>query len=67
MANSKFIELTEVTTGGISAGDKKSIMINVDKIASFYPQSNGEGTYISLRRDRILVKESYETVKGKVQ
>ena len=58
-----FIELTEVISSGITAGQRRTISINVEKIATFYPQEHGKGTNIELRRSSIRVEEAYDTIK----
>ena len=51
-----FIELNEVTTSGITAGQKRLITINVDKISSFYPVERSDNTQINLRRGTLMVE-----------
>jgi len=58
-----FIELTEVVQAGITAGHKRQISINTNRIISFAPVETGEGTTIEVKRGNIRVKESYETIK----
>ncbi len=58
-----FIELNEVTTSGITAGQKRLITINVDKISSFYPVERTNNCQINLRRGTLMVEQSYEQVK----
>ena len=58
-----FIELTEVITAGITAGRKRQISINTNRIISFSPEESGEGTIIEVKRGNIRVKETYDEVK----
>ena len=58
-----FIELTEVITAGITAGHKRQISINTNRIISFSPVESGEGTTIEVKRGNIRVKETYEDIK----
>ena len=58
-----FIELTEVITAGISAGQKRPITINTNRIISFSPVESGEGSTIEVKRGNIRVKETYEEIK----
>lgn len=62
-----FIELKEVTTGGLTAGQKRLITINVDKISSFYPVERSDNTQINLRRGTLMVEQTYEQVKEMVK
>ncbi len=62
-----FIELNEVTTSGITAGQKRLITINVDKISSFYPVERSDNTQIKLRRGTLTVEQTYEQVKEMVK
>ena len=62
-----FIELTEVISSGITAGRKRPISVNVEKIASFYPLEGGKGTTIELRRSTLRVQQSYEDVKKEIE
>ena len=58
-----FIELTEVITAGITAGRKRQISINTNRIISFSPVETGEGTTIEVKRGNIRVKETYDEIK----
>ena len=58
-----FIELTEVITGGITAGHTRQVSINTNRIISFSPVESGDGTNIEVKRGNIRVKESYEIIK----
>ena len=58
-----FIELTEVITGGITAGHKRQVSINTNRIISFTPVESGDGTNIEVKRGVIIVKQTYEEVK----
>ena len=58
-----FIELTEVICSGINAGQRRTISVNVEKMASFYTPEHGKGTNIELRRSSIRVEEAYDTIK----
>jgi len=62
-----FIELNEVTTSGISAGQKRLITVNVDKISSFYPIERSDNCQINLRRGTLMVEQTYEQVKEMVK
>jgi hypothetical protein len=62
-----FIELNEVTTSGISAGQKRLITVNVDKISSFYPIERSDNCQINLRRGTLMVEQTYEQVKELVK
>jgi|TARA_R100000008_G_C3586433_1_gene172756 hypothetical protein len=60
-----FIQLTEIITGGITAGHKRPISLNVEKISSFSPvdSKGSSNTNIQLRRGTILVEEEYTAIK----
>lgn len=58
-----FIELTEVITAGITAGLKRQVSINTNRIISFTPVESGDGTNIEVKRGVIRVKQTYEEVK----
>ena len=58
-----FIELTEVITTGMSAGHKRQISINTNRVVSFTPVESGDGTNIEVKRGVIRVKQTYEEVK----
>ena len=58
-----FIELTEVITAGITAGHKRQISINTNRIISFTPDESGDGTNIEHKRGGIRLKQTYEDVK----
>ncbi len=58
-----FIELTEVILGGITAGHKRQVSINTNRIISFTPVESGDGTNIEVKRGVIRVKQTYEEVK----
>ena len=62
-----FIELNEVTTSGISAGQKRLITVNVDKISSFYPIERSDNCQINLRRGTLMVEQTHEQVKEMVK
>lgn len=62
-----FIEFKEVTTSGLTAGQKRLITINVDKISSFYPVDRSNNCQINLRRGTIMVEQTYEQVKEMVK
>ena len=58
-----FIELTEVVTAGITAGHKRQISINTNRVISFTPVESAEGTNIEVKRGVIRVTQTYEEVK----
>jgi hypothetical protein len=58
-----FIELTEVITAGITAGHKRQVSINTNRIISFTPVESGDGTNIEVKRGVIRVKQTYDEVK----
>ena len=58
-----FIELTEVITAGITAGRKRQISINTNRVISFTPVETGEGTNIEVKRGVIRVKQTYDEIK----
>ena len=62
-----FIELNEITTTGITAGHKRLISINVDKISSFYPVERSDSCQINLRRGSLMVEQTYDQVKEMVK
>jgi|TARA_R100000742_G_C4184502_1_gene18548 hypothetical protein len=62
-----FIELEEIISSGITAGKKRPIAVNTEKISSLTPVDHkGHGTQISLRRGTIQVTESYEEILRKL-
>ncbi len=62
-----FIQLTEIITGGITAGHKRPISLNVEKISSFSPAERSSNTNIQLRRGSILVEEEYTAIQEIIQ
>ncbi len=58
-----FIELTEITTTGITAGIKRQITINTNRIICFYTPETGKGTTIEVKRGHIRVSDSYDEIK----
>ena len=58
-----FIELTELITSGIGAGNQRQISINTNRVISFTPVESGEGTHIEVKRGVIRVKQTYDEVK----
>ena len=59
-----FIELEEIVSSGITAGKKRPVVVNVDKISSFTPLD--KGTQISLRRATLHVSEGYDDIISKL-
>jgi hypothetical protein len=59
-----FIEFIEIITGGIQAGTKRPVVINLDKVITFrgVDKSNG-GTKLETRRGDVYVETSYNEVK----
>ena len=62
-----FIEFNEITTSGITAGKKRLISVNVDKISSFYPVERSQGCQVNLRRGSLMVEQTYDQVKEMVK
>ena len=58
-----FIKFTEIQSGGIGAGTKREIVLNLDKVISFREVSkSGGGTIFETRRGDIQVTSSYSEV-----
>lgn len=59
-----FIEFTEIQTGGIGAGSKRDIVLNLNKVISFREVSkNSDGTIFETRRGDIQVTTPYKEVR----
>jgi hypothetical protein len=82
----KYIELTQLTFIGPASGIeeilKEKIMINFDKVYSFFPDWDGDDlpdlcntsdhtsdnySKIEMKRSMITVEESYDTIKDKLK
>lgn len=72
----KYIELTQLTFIGPASGIeeilKEKIMINFDKVYSFFPCNTSDHTSdnyskIEMKRSMITVEESYDTIKDKLK
>lgn len=58
-----YIEFTEIQTGGIGAGTKRKIVLNLNKVISFRSvPKDGGGTIFETRRGDIQVTTTYSEV-----
>ena len=67
----KYIELTQLTFIDSASAEKivkNKIMINFDKVHSFFPCNTSDNfSKIEMKRSIITVEESYNTIKDKLK
>ena len=59
-----YAEFTEVIIGGIQQGQKRKIVLNLEKVITFSAVPHGGGTSLETRRGDIHVEEKYDQVKN---
>ena len=59
-----YAEFTEVIIGGIQQGQKRKIVLNLEKVITFRAVPHDGGTALETRRGDIHVEEKYDQVKN---
>jgi len=59
-----FAEFTELITGGIQQGQRRQIVVNLEKVITFRGVPNSGGCLLETRRGDIHVEATYDDVKN---
>jgi len=59
-----YAEFTEVIIGGIQQGQKRKIVLNLEKVITFRAVPHDGGTVLETRRGDIHVETKYDQVKN---
>ena len=59
-----YAEFNELIVGGIQQGQKRKVVVNLEKVITFKAVPHGGGTVLETRRGDIHVEEKYDKVKA---
>jgi len=59
-----YAEFSELIIGGIQQGQKRKVVVNLEKVITFKAVPHGGGTVLETRRGDIHVEEEYDQVKA---
>jgi len=58
-----FAEFTELIIGGIQQGQKRQIVVNLERVITFREGPHNSGCVLATRRGEIHVDQTYDEVK----